>query len=193
MQAIRFVGAGLVLVVSVAGARALEVHKSATVAGTPEAVWEKIGAFCGINDWHPAVEACDLSEEGGATYQTLTLPDGATIKEKLVEETATSYTYEIVESPLPVANYNSTISVTADGDGTMVRLAGQLRRQGCARRRRRGRHRRDLSGRTRRNRENGGKLIGRIRPPPLPFRSPRPRGGRGRRRPSPPCRGRRIR
>jgi len=126
MQAIRIVGAGLVLVVSVAGAHALEVHKSATVAGTPEAVWEKIGAFCGINDWHPAVEACDLSEEGGATYRTLTLPDGATIKEKLVEETATSYTYEIVESPLPVANYSSTISVTADGDGTLVDWQGNF-------------------------------------------------------------------
>ena len=54
------------------------------------------------------------------------MPDGATIKEKLVEETATSYTYEIVESPLPVANYNSTISVTADGDGTMVDWQGNF-------------------------------------------------------------------
>jgi carbon monoxide dehydrogenase subunit G len=104
----------------VGSAAALEVASSATVAGTPDAVWQKIGDFCAIQTWHPAVSKCEQSEEGGATYRTLTTTDGGTIKEKLVEQTDTSYTYDIIDSPLPVANYRSTISVSAEGDGTRV-------------------------------------------------------------------------
>ena len=82
--------------------------------------WQKIGDFCAIQTWHPAVSKCEQSEEGGATYRTLTTTDGGTIKEKLVEQTDTSYTYDIIYFPLPVANYRSTISVSAEGNGTRV-------------------------------------------------------------------------
>ncbi|ATU94077.1 SRPBCC family protein [Phyllobacterium zundukense] len=106
--------------VLVGSAAALEVASSATVAGKPDAVWQKIGDFCAIQTWHPAVSKCAQSDEGGATYRTLTTTDGGTIKEKLVEQTGTSYTYDIINSPLPVENYRATISVSADGDGTRV-------------------------------------------------------------------------
>jgi hypothetical protein len=101
-------------------AAALDVSSSATVAGSPSEVWGKIGDFCAIQNWHPAISKCVLSDEGGSTYRTLTTTDGGTIKEKLVEKTDTSYTYDIIESPLPVANYRSTISVSAEGDRTKV-------------------------------------------------------------------------
>jgi carbon monoxide dehydrogenase subunit G len=104
----------------VGSAAALEVASSATVAGNPDAVWKKIGDFCAIGTWHPAVSKCVQSDEGGATYRTLTTTDGGTIKEKLVEQTDTSYTYAIIDSPLPVANYRATISVSAQGNGTRV-------------------------------------------------------------------------
>lgn len=53
-------------------------------------------------------------EEGGDTYRILTLGDGGKIKEKLTEKGDTSYSYEIIESPLPVQNYAATLSVTED-------------------------------------------------------------------------------
>jgi carbon monoxide dehydrogenase subunit G len=101
-------------------ASALEVASSAKVAGTPDAVWQKIGDFCAIQAWHPGVSKCEQTDEDGVTYRTLTTSDGATIREKRVEQTDTSYTYEIVDSPLPVENYRSTISVAAEGDQTRV-------------------------------------------------------------------------
>jgi hypothetical protein len=103
---------------------ALEVSRSAQVAGAPDAVWRKIGAFCAIQEWHPAVSRCDETEEGGATYRTLTLADGGTIRERLVERTESSYTYEILESPLPVQNYRATLGVSAEGEGTRVDWKG---------------------------------------------------------------------
>lgn len=84
-----------------------------------EKVWAIIGDFCGIQSWHPAVESCTPSEKDGAQFRTLALKGGGTIVEKLESwnEAEHAYTYSIVESPLPVANYTSTLSVKADDDG----------------------------------------------------------------------------
>ncbi len=84
-----------------------------------EDVWKIIGDFCGIGEWHPAVEKCEMSEADGAKLRTLSLKGGGTIVEKLEawDDAKHSYTYSIVESPLPVANYTSTLSTKADDDG----------------------------------------------------------------------------
>jgi hypothetical protein len=108
----------------VGSAAALEVNSSVTVAGTPDAVWQKIGDFCAIQTWHPAIASCEQRDEGGETYRTLTTADGAKIEEKLVEKTETSYTYEILDSPLPVNNYRATLSVAPEGEGTRVDWRG---------------------------------------------------------------------
>jgi hypothetical protein len=101
-------------------ATALEVISSAVVSGKPDQVWQKIGAFCAIKDWHPAIAKCEETEESGVIHRTLTTKDGAKIKEKLVGKTDTSYTYDIIESPLPVQNYRARIGVSADADKTRV-------------------------------------------------------------------------
>lgn len=89
--------------------------KSLDVAKT----WAIIGDFCGIQTWHPAVETCTLSDKDGAKLRTLALKGGGTIVEKLEswDDEKHAYTYSIVESPLPVSNYSSTLSVKADDDG----------------------------------------------------------------------------
>jgi hypothetical protein len=81
------------------------------------AVWERFGPWCAIQDWHPAVKKCEESKEGDVTYRTLTLQDGGVIKEKLTEQKpGMSYKYVIVESPLPVKNYEAQLSVVPDDD-----------------------------------------------------------------------------
>jgi Polyketide cyclase / dehydrase and lipid transport len=110
----------------IGAAAALEVSRSAKVEETPEAVWQKIGEFCAIQDWHPAVSTCEQTQEGGETYRTLTLGDGSTIRERLIERTNSSYTYEIIESPLPVQSYRATLSVSAEGEGTRIDWKGSF-------------------------------------------------------------------
>lgn len=131
MQTIHFartavMAAAALIALGAGAAQAIEVHKTGTAEGAPAAVWAKIGAFCAIGDWHPAVASCKQSEEGGATYRTLALEGGGTIKERLVETTDSGYTYEIVESPLPVQNYRSTFSVKAAGEDTAVDWTGSF-------------------------------------------------------------------
>ncbi len=83
----------------------------------PEEVWKLIGGFNTLPDWHPAIEKSELEEEG--SMRRLGLAGGGTIIEKLVklDDKERVYSYSIIDSPLPVANYTASISVKDDGTG----------------------------------------------------------------------------
>ena len=107
--------AALGIAVALSGnALAVEVVKDVEVKATPSDVWKKIGGWCSIRNWHPAIKTCEMSQENGVTWRMLTTADGAKIKEKRTAEGNMSYDYAITESPLPVANYNATIGVAPD-------------------------------------------------------------------------------
>jgi hypothetical protein len=53
-----------VLLASTGMAFALDSSVTMTSSMSPDALWKKIGDFCGIGDWHPAVEKCVLSSDG---------------------------------------------------------------------------------------------------------------------------------
>jgi hypothetical protein len=115
------------LAFSCVSALAVESNYKATSTSSPDAVWKKVGDFCGIADWHPAVAKCELSH--GKKIRTLTLKGGGTIVERLLkwDNKGTSYTYTIVSSPLPVDHYVSTIKVVADGSGSDVIWTGKYK------------------------------------------------------------------
>lgn len=97
-------------------ASGLSVRQVAKVPGSDKDVWAKVGGFCAIKDWHPALSGCEETKEGDATFRILTLKDGAKIKEKLTGTSETGYTYQIIEGPLPVKDYFASFSARADGD-----------------------------------------------------------------------------
>ncbi|MGE5260434.1 MAG: SRPBCC family protein [Actinomycetota bacterium] len=103
------------LAASSSSAFALDVNKHIAAPAQLLVVWSTISEFCSIEDWHPAVADCKESKEGDDTFRVLTLKDnGGTIKEKLTGSDDTSYSYEIVESPLPVKNYSAKLWVEPD-------------------------------------------------------------------------------
>ncbi|MFK5595671.1 SRPBCC family protein [Methylobacterium sp. HMF5984] len=114
-------------------ALALDVTRTATVAAPPATVWKTIGEFCGIGDWHPAVEKCVLSEKGSKKVRTLSLKGGGTIVEEQVarDDRKMDYTYAILESPLPVEGYKSTLSVAPDGNGSKLTWTGSFKAKGA--------------------------------------------------------------
>lgn len=79
-------------------------------------LWTQFGGWCALKDWHPAVANCEESTEDGAKLRVLTLKDGGKIKEKLLDEKPNFYRYEILESPLPVKNYQAQFALTPDDD-----------------------------------------------------------------------------
>ena len=105
------------LLIGSASAHAITVKKRTEAPGLPAAVWGLAGAFCAIKDWYPDVVAdCVEAKEGDADVRTLTLKDGGKIKEKLTAKDDLSYSYEIVESPLPVKNYKAKLWVELDDE-----------------------------------------------------------------------------
>jgi len=97
-------------------------------------VWNVIGNFNALPDWHPAVEGSEQTEEDGATIRRLTLVGGGAIIEKLekVDDKERLYTYSILESPLPVANYTATIRVREKKGGCSVEWASEFEPSGAS-------------------------------------------------------------
>jgi hypothetical protein len=124
--------AAAVLLSASVPALAVESNLSATSKSSPAEVWAKIGDFCGIGVWHPAVAKCALSGEG--KLRRLDLKGGGVINEKQEtrDDAAHSYGYTIVDGPLPVADYHSTLSVAAEGAGSKLSWSGKYEAKGAS-------------------------------------------------------------
>lgn len=118
---------------SITPALALEVSKSVDVAAPPAKVWQTIGDFCGIGTWHPAVEKCAPSTKDGKPVRTLSLKGGGTIVEEQLarDDKKMDYSYTILDSPLPVSDYKSTLMVTPNGSGSKVQWQGSFKAKGA--------------------------------------------------------------
>jgi len=104
------------LLLGSASALAITVKKRTEAPGLPPQIWAVAGDFCAIKNWHPAVADCVEEKESDAVLRTLTLKDGGKIKEKLTGTEDQGYSYEILESPLPVKNYKAKLWLEVDDE-----------------------------------------------------------------------------
>ena len=97
-----------------ASAEDYAVSKSIELMGSPEEIWQVIGDFCDLDDWHPGIVACALTGRDGGVHRKLKLDNGAEVLEKLIaaDPGGLNYTYSIVEAPLPIENYTATLAIT---------------------------------------------------------------------------------
>jgi mxaD protein len=116
-------------------AKVLKVSESVEIQAEPAKVWEKVGNFGDLGAWHPAIKTTEIvSGENGTVgaVRLLTLQDGGTVKETLLsfDPKKMRYTYNIVESVLPVSEYTSTITVSkAKKDFCRVTWSGEFKRK----------------------------------------------------------------
>ncbi|CAN5128277.1 SRPBCC family protein [soil metagenome] len=105
-------------VAAASSVHAATVSRSIEVQGSPDAVWAKIGPYCTIKDWHPAISACTQDRKTPPT-RVLVTKDGATFVERQTgrSDAAHRYAYTFVSSPVPVTRYNSTFRVVAKAKG----------------------------------------------------------------------------
>ena len=108
-----------------------KVEKTITIKADPAKVWGIVKDFGNMQTWHPAVASDKVEQkkdEDGVmtTYRALTLKNnGGVINEKLrsSDDKEMKLKYEIVSSPLPFTDYNSTMTVTKGpdaGESTVV-------------------------------------------------------------------------
>ena len=100
-----------------------KVVRSAIIDAPIERVWAVLRDFNSHDRWHSAV--ADSHIEGGersdqvGCVRNFRLKDGGMIREKLLALSDYDYscTYEILESPMGVANYVATLKLTPVTDG----------------------------------------------------------------------------
>ena len=99
----------------------LSVTESVELADAPADVWQRIGRFEDMR-WHPAVARLEMVDDLPAkagSRRLLTTVDGAQLLEVLIShsDAQRAYRYQIRISPLPVADYDSTIGIEAIAGG----------------------------------------------------------------------------
>ena len=96
-------------------AEPLMVEEKVIVSAPAKAVWALIGGFHVLDRWHPAVTQTTLIGTGKniGDIRDLTLDNGQHVIERLemYDETAMAFQYEIMKSPLPIADYHAVITV----------------------------------------------------------------------------------
>ncbi|WP_374488466.1 SRPBCC family protein [Zoogloea sp.] len=123
----------LVLAVCAGSAFATQVEEHMSLPLPPAKVWKLIGDYNALPAWHPVVASSSISEGKDnvvGAVRSLATQDGAKITEKLTAYQAKagggSYSYEFVESPIPVNNYKATLSVKPEGKGSKVSWVGSF-------------------------------------------------------------------
>jgi hypothetical protein len=118
----------LALAYSTTNSSALDATVSKVTSASPAQAWDAVGDFCGISTWHPLVSACELAEVMGAKLRRITLTNGGTIREQLVEQNngAKTQRYWFLDGALPVSNYQATLKVDMTEAGTTYNWSGNF-------------------------------------------------------------------
>jgi ligand-binding SRPBCC domain-containing protein len=111
----------------------MKVMRSVIIDAPIDRVWQAVRRFDGVVDWNPGVTAAAL-EQGTATevgaIRKLDIVDGSVFRETLLahSDLDRSYSYDIIDSPLPCSNYIAVhrfIEIT-EGDKTLGIWSGEF-------------------------------------------------------------------
>jgi hypothetical protein len=115
--------------------KTLHVTETVQIKAPLDKVWAAVKDFDALAKWHPGFSSDQLTTGSNGTVgavRKLTVKDGPVIVEKLTayNDAGHSYRYIIVESPLPITHYSSTLSVRAGKSGTTeVVWSGSFKRK----------------------------------------------------------------
>lgn len=127
--------AALTLASSVAlahGPTRQKVVEKIAIDAPADAVWAQIKNFDALAKWHPAVEASPADKANAeGSVRELKIKGGGALTETLerYNDANKSYSYRAKDGgALPVTNYTSTITVTAEGNKSVVEWRGAFYR-----------------------------------------------------------------
>jgi len=103
-----------------------KVRVSSVIGGPVDQVWNKIRDFNALPEWHPAIDKshieADRTSDSVGCIRNFDLVGGGNIREQLLalSDQETTFTYSILESPMPVSNYIATVSLSKVTEGNMT-------------------------------------------------------------------------
>jgi hypothetical protein len=97
----------------------IKVYRSAIINANADKVWKLVRDFNALPKWHPAIASSEI-EDGlsadriGCVRRFTRRSDGGMLREQLLSlaDDTRSFTYNILVSPMPVANYMASMRFT---------------------------------------------------------------------------------
>ena len=97
----------------------IKVYRSAIIHASVNKVWRLVRNFNDLPRWHPAIASSEI-EDGlppdriGCVRRFRLSSDGGLLREQLLSlaDDSRSFTYSILESPMPVDNYMAVMRFT---------------------------------------------------------------------------------
>ncbi len=111
-----------------------KVFISSVIPGKASDVWSRIRDFNGLPQWHPVIRESHIENAEAADkigcVRNFKLQNGDGLREQLVAMSDTDMfcSYIILESPMPLENYQSTLRLTpiTDGDLTFAQWTAEF-------------------------------------------------------------------
>lgn len=116
----------------------VRIERQVHLPEAPETVWQKIGDFGAIGDWHPMLDTVESEGNQVGARRVATGEDGGQQVERLHSYENTdrphrriAYGYAMEETAMPVADYEATFIVEEDGDGSRVTWTAEFEETGA--------------------------------------------------------------
>ena len=97
----------------------IKVYRSAIIRASADKVWKLARDFNGLPKWHPAIATSEIegglpADRVGCVRRFTLKSDGGLLREQLLSlaDDTRSLTYNILISPMPVANYMAGMRFT---------------------------------------------------------------------------------
>jgi hypothetical protein len=97
----------------------IKVYRSAIIDAAADRVWKVVRDFNGLPKWHPAIATSEIegglpADRVGCVRRFTRRSDGGLLRETLLSlaDDTRTLTYDILVSPMPVANYMAGMRVT---------------------------------------------------------------------------------
>ena len=97
----------------------IKVYRSAIISASADKVWTLVRDFNGLPKWHPAIAASEIegglsADQVGCVRRFTRKSDNGLLREQLLSlaDDTRTLTYNILISPMPVANYMAGMRFT---------------------------------------------------------------------------------
>jgi hypothetical protein len=95
------------------------VEASIYIQRNTDALWNKVGSFQGVGEWHPMLKSVRGSGEQPGAIRKASGGDGQEQMERLEQRSDNehAYRYSMVSSPMPVRDYVAVFGIADEKDG----------------------------------------------------------------------------
>ena len=112
----------------------IRTAREVELSASADTVWEIVSNFNAFTRYIALVDDSHIDPAASGTVRTLTLSSGDVLKEKLIryDYDKKVLQYTIVEGPLPVKDYLSTMTVIPTSDGCRFVWSGEFNAEGMS-------------------------------------------------------------